>query len=190
MIKVGNLCEICDGTEIENVWFTGANWVNGAVQALPSAPYTITTTGNYTFGNINVNVPITITALAPTSKKLKATWSAAWTGGTYTSYPAGYTVSPSTITSGTITTISNTHPMPLPVGPSGIHCSAYVANDDVQFSPLDVNGCSWQIQNFNETKFISNETIGLIVHMDKDIARMLIEDKLYLVPVEKLKVIS
>lgn len=183
-IRAGNLCEICDGTEVENInWFVGSNWMQPQ-----NSPYTITTGGN-------ANIPITVTTLTPSSKKLKATWSSTWTGGTYTSLPNGYTVAPNTagLPTGTITAVSSQHPIPLPDVPKGLHCSMYVAKNEAPLTQLtqpDANGNAWTIQGFHETKFMPNGTIGLIVHVDKDIARMLIEDRLYLVPIEKLKVIS
>jgi len=197
-IRAGNLCEICNGAEIENInWFTGASrWVNG-----PSAPQPLST-GTYTttsIGGASVNIPMTITTITSSTKKLKATWTSvpavtAWTGvgAPVQIYPGHYTISSNTggLPTGTTTTVSSPHPIPLPCAPMGIHCSTYIAKKEQPV--IDHNGEVWMIQgsNIQNTKFMPNGTIGLVVHVDNDIARVLIEERLYLVPVEKLKVIS
>jgi len=52
------------------------------------------------------------------------------------------------------------------------------------------DGQSWKLAPMKNTKFMSNGTVGLIVWREGDWTRMLIEDKLYEVPTDKLKEIT
>lgn len=189
MTRVGNLCEVCNGTDVETLnWFVGANWVYGAPVAAPS--YSI---GTYTTTSISAaatNIPITISTLTSSSRKLKATWSASIANSvTVTSYPGHvYTMAPNTANAPSVTFTAPA--AQVPNAPLGIHCSVYTGHQEPGYTQPDANGNVYAYTNPAETKFVPNGTIGLIVHIENDIARILIEEKLYIVSTEKLKVIS
>lgn len=161
-VKAGNLCEICNGTEIEQgSCLVGAgNWINSSIPAAPGPRYTMTIAS----------------------------------GANVASYPGGCTVTPNTggmscgMSFGAIaTTVYSTNTISLS---SGIHCSVYTGKEEYGYTQPDANGNICSYINPVETKFMRNGIIGLIVHLENNIARMLIEDRLYLVQIEKLKVIS
>lgn len=71
----------------------------------------------------------------------------------------------------------------------GANIDLYIPEDE-QKAFSKIHGESWKFAPVKKTKFMSNGTVGLIVWHKDDWTRVLIEDKLYEVPTNKLKEIT
>lgn len=177
MIEVGNLCEI-NGEEIESPAFAYGpkhvpKMLYGALTAetIPVIPTMVP--GHLVVHAERKNIPNTNTVKAQSSN-----WKA----------KSSITISSKRGNSFGTLGPSLGSPISMPKN-FGVYCYVY-SGIDLNQTTTDEDGNIYYAQAYWVAKFVPNGTAGLVCHIEGNTARVLVEDKFYLVSAEKLKVIS